>query len=146
MRAVWEFFSKIGGKTKAKCNICHLELAYQQGSTTSLKRHVVRRHVEQWNSKVSKLDVCSNASNNAKAKEGNQQTLRGFIATKSALDPRSTKLLNLTRWIVKMIAVDLQPISILEDHGFRGFAKEATFFAPNNSETITLARISRITF
>ena len=50
---------------------------------------------------------------------------RKFLACKAKLDPTSPKAQALTNKIAKIIFMDMQPFSFVEDRGFKGVMAEA---------------------
>ena len=41
---VWDYFTKVDNGSNAQCNECELKLAIADGSTSSLRRHLQKRH------------------------------------------------------------------------------------------------------
>lgn len=118
---VWQYYHKIGGnEDQVQCSQCELKLVYKQGSTSSMKRHMQRRH---------DITVEPNAKWSKKKTETQDQQaqpkLGAFLASKSHLNNDSPKARKLNLKIAKMIYLDFQPYSVVEDEGFRETMKEA---------------------
>ncbi|XP_056132772.1 E3 SUMO-protein ligase ZBED1-like [Lampris incognitus] len=93
---MWEFFEKNGEGNKVKCSICQTELAYN-GSTWSMVNHIRLKHPSE------KLRTT-----------GQQQTMLAFAR---CCDKAWGE--KITNFIVEMVALDMQPLSIVEDVGFK---------------------------
>lgn len=100
---VWKHFEKVNAE-KAVCIICRCELKTKFGSTSGLLRHLKSKHPV--------IDV--------NTKKENEPT-----TNVSYLDSDSEKSKALTNAIARMMALDLQPYSIVEDVGFRSVLKVA---------------------
>jgi len=105
MSNVWKNFTKEINSNSATCDICSKTYVLKDGSTSSLRRHLMKDH------NIS-LDTVSNSS--CKRKSADQPTLVEFISKKHKLDAS-----NITEHVAKLFIKDLQPLSIVEDEGFR---------------------------
>ena len=133
---VWNFFTKSKDNNIATCNICESRLAYKDGSTSSLKRHCERKHedsVKRFKDQQGKSDksvknvgnLNKDIQHNTSTQGPSQPSLHFFYKSSSKLDNSSTTAKKITTKIVKMMTVDLQPLSIVTDEGFRDTLKAA---------------------
>ncbi|KAK4328281.1 hypothetical protein Pmani_001306 [Petrolisthes manimaculis] len=100
---VWLYFDHIDqNPSKVKCQACG-ETVQHSGNTSNMLKHLKKKH------------PVESAEIEAKRKED---------ATASTSAYESPKAKSLTSKLLKMIAVDLQPLSIVDDQGFREFARE----------------------
>ena len=94
-------------------------------STSNLAKHLLTKHRDEYlkavpsDTEMSKSEnaVCSSdvASGSVTAK---QPTLIGFMEKKKIFDINDKRALAITELIGRMIVIDLQPFSIVEDQGF----------------------------
>ncbi|XP_059095066.1 zinc finger BED domain-containing protein 4-like [Tigriopus californicus] len=89
----------------ARCRMCQIDLKMSNHGTTSLWRHAKSKHSEE-------LTMLSYEC----ASELTQHKERPYLA-------KSEKKLHLDRLLAKMIAKDIQPISMVEDVGFLNFCQ-----------------------
>ena len=111
---VWQYMNKTSKPDKVKCVICECELSYKGGSTSTLLKHCLRKHPDTKDVLLSKREAPSN-----------QPTLASFTASKAMLSSSSPRSAALTECIMDMICIDLQPLSITEDYGFKKFINKA---------------------
>ena len=116
--------------TKIKCKLCELEVDHKGGSTSAASRHLKRRHeieIGTSSNKKTKNDDdhdCDNhpdgdcSGNNCGA--SSQPKLKTFLLAKKQFDSKSFKAKQLTYHVTKSIFLDLRPLSIVDDEGFRG--------------------------
>ena len=105
-------------KDKIKCGLCDCTIGYKGSSTSSAKKHLKRKH---------EIDVGILASSKKKSADDNgnvakssaQPKLQAFMSANRKLDVSSLKYKTITYNIAKCIFVDLRPLSIVEDEGFR---------------------------
>ena len=135
---VWKYFSKATEKVgHVKCSICHSFLQYKDSSTSSMRKHLAGRHDININSKNNKTESSNTSSSSKKRKLTDdddsgglevghtsvgkpiQLGLRQAFAAGKPLDSKSPKAKLLTSKVAKMVYLDLQPISVVEDEGFR---------------------------
>ena len=122
---VWQFFVKSEAEPgKVKCSLCHVLLSHSQSNTTTMIKHMKRYHDEQFQtSKQQKKG--KRAAEDLNNPNDKQPKLGFFLACKAKLDPSSPKAQALTNKIARMIFMDMQPFSFVEDSGFRGVMAEA---------------------
>ncbi|XP_076660942.1 zinc finger BED domain-containing protein 4-like, partial [Halictus rubicundus] len=101
---VWQHFLKIG-RGEAQCNICDKKFKLKYGNTSSLLRHLKAVH-----GSVIHLPTTTQIETES-VKDKN-------IAY---FDKNSSRSKQLTEGIAQIIALDLQPYSIVDDIGFRSF-------------------------
>lgn len=113
MSAVWEYFSvENSDSVKAICKICKLEVSRggtnkAHFNTTNLIRHLQKSHTVEY------------GTYKKRTKPQQQQTLAEVFQKKDKLPRNGEKSRNITRKIVEYIALDDQPISVVENVGFR---------------------------
>ena len=112
--AVWQYFKKISTK-EAQCQTCHVVLQCKDGQTTSLIRHMSSRH----NIIVPKTNKRNAAAGGDCTEQQQQPKLKQFIANNSQLNTTSKRYQDITKKNVKMLVIDLQPLSVVTDKGFR---------------------------
>lgn len=114
---VWTVFSKAG--KKVKCRECQLELVHdsKNGSTSNMKKHLERRHLELYK-KLFKY-------NQSESESSNQPKVIDLLKSRQPLKADSPKARRLTHGLLKMICLDLQPLSFTEDIGFRYLMSQA---------------------
>ena len=100
---VWQYFKKMGGN-KAECIYCKQQISFS-GGTTNLASHVKRRHREPL----------------AASGPTNESTDIDLINSEMA-ETAGVKSLN--KSLMKMIVKDLQPLSIVENVGFKDFVRD----------------------
>lgn len=113
MSAVWKYFTVDNqDDAKASCIIC--KGAISRGgkqkaafNTTNLIRHIRNKHPTEYAEFVKAQPTTS------------QPTLLETLKKKEKMPHDCDKALNTTRKIAKMIAMDNQPFSLVEDRGFR---------------------------
>ncbi|XP_072382579.1 E3 SUMO-protein ligase ZBED1-like isoform X3 [Diabrotica undecimpunctata] len=139
---VWDFFKK-NNKTKAECSICKKILKYY-GSTTNLKKHLTKIHPFQLKEAVEgpddqtlplQLDFinqrsCSRATEDVphnvadQPKPQTQPPAKGIKELRLFGGPCTTELSDDVKFkidnsVLKMIVLDYQPFSFVENRGFR---------------------------
>ena len=117
---VWQYFSRKGNE-QVKCGVCEELLSYKGSSTSSMKRHLERKHtitVDSSSNKKLKLD-------DEKLEAIQQPKINTYIASLQKFDKNSPKAKKLEYKIAKTMFLDLQPLSIVEDTGFQELMSEA---------------------
>lgn len=112
---VWNHFTTIDLET-AKCKTCRTVIKTKFSSTSSLRRHL-QTHPEIF----ATLDSVKKATDGLNTKH----TITKAFERQTPLDSKSPKAHELTKAIAVMIAVDLQPYSVVEDPGFKAVLKIA---------------------
>ncbi|CAL9685112.1 unnamed protein product [Knipowitschia caucasica] len=111
MSAIWDYFSLVNSDSQTTtCNIC--KVAVSRGgnkkahfNTTNLIRHLERNHAAEYDLYKSKT-----------AKQ--QQTLAEAFRRHELLPQNSDRSRKITQRVVEYIALDDQPISVVENVGF----------------------------
>lgn len=116
---VWQFFKASADNSQAKCNFCPSVLQHK-GSTTPLWNHYKAKHAH-----LSTESATDMQSENEE-EPGCSQTDSGATSRKRKRPAKGTgravsdsRAEDITRGICKMIVSDMQPISIVDDSGFR---------------------------
>ena len=127
---VWHYFHiKCEDNSKAVCNLCHAEISRggstaKTYSTTSLRNHLKAIHrniyldLEESESKRVVSSIPSPTSQK-------QQTLSSFLEKKQPYPDDHPQAQRLSQAIGRMICLDIQPYSVVEDSGFRGLLNVA---------------------
>lgn len=125
---IWNFFKICDDETKAMCEVCNAIISRGGNSaksftTTALNNHLSYKHPEEF--KLVKAQKAAAVSASASSTSGIQQTgrteqtLSEFINKKKKWSIDSPEAQKVHRAIGKMIAVDIQPYSIVHDSGFK---------------------------
>ena len=133
---IWNHFNFIDN-TNAECRVCKKKMSYRAGSTNNLHRHLRTVHQSvQWEDKTLSLecDINEGASVSTATvaaavstascsipphpcKHTTQSSMRQFLQ-KSVFTARQNSI---DEELAKMIALDFQPFSVVDDKGFRKF-------------------------
>lgn len=149
---IWLHFDEAGSQ-KAKCKLCSIILSGQGGSTSNYRRHLQTKHptallvqVRQEESTKStsasgtastvavSSDTASTSSASTSGTSTSVQRTRQSQITSFVRTPigpvRQSKV---DEELVKMIALDLQPFSVVDDTGFRRLLKalDPSYVLPN---------------
>ena len=115
---VWDFFTKCEDKIKCVCNICKQVLSCQAGNTKTPMNHFKNKHPQ-----THKLVIEKQSTQKAEKTKSmeSQPKITAFTPTGSntAYDKNSGRHFALNRAVTKMLSVDLRPISMVDDEGFR---------------------------
>ncbi|CAH0715459.1 unnamed protein product, partial [Brenthis ino] len=136
---LWSFFTQTKDD-KAKCDLCNSLYSIKGGSTTNLKKHLLKKHRSTYetiipcsvsDAAVLKASIPSTSSNT----ETTNPVIKS-ISLRNETNSKQTKLSTFIRrpvgvvrekkindLIFKMIVKDLQPFSIVEDMGFKDLLK-----------------------
>lgn len=115
---VWENFMKSTDKKSVICNICTKTLKYF-GNTSNLRDHLKRKHDEV---AVETLRPSTGDSNASTSEPKVRKTIQLSLASAEKLPESKINKINIA--LVKMVAGDFQPLSIVEDEGFLTFVRE----------------------
>ncbi|XP_073470722.1 zinc finger BED domain-containing protein 4-like [Aquarana catesbeiana] len=153
---IWINFEEAGPQ-KAKCKICKKIFSGQGGSTSNFRRHLQSKHPTALLMQVRQEGPAESASASGEctsrpstsgdtvitpASESSTTSGIGTFVQQSRQNPitryvrapigpiRQSKL---DEQLVKMIALDLQPFSVVDDKGFRSFVKalDPSYVLPN---------------
>lgn len=111
--AVWDYFSR-KSSLAAECKACGQVLQTPSSTTTPLHNHL-KQHPALFSELKSR--------GSERDRPACQPTLSDVVKRKQPLPPQKTAAL--TRKIAEMIALDMQPYSIVEDKGFKAVIQEA---------------------
>jgi hypothetical protein len=127
---VWKFFTiNVANPGKANCSLRKQQqsrggLSKKEYGTGNLRKHLVAKHSTELleaekEAEKGRLEKQStdNLRKPTKA-ENKQQTLRELIDRNKAFQASHPRAQELTRALAEMIAIDLQPFSIVMDEGF----------------------------
>ena len=110
-------FEKKGAGVVA-CIKCDTVLKIKSGSTSSMKNHATSQHAKFWNEILDEEE----------SKKAKQPTIDNFVKSESKKVERypvnSIKRKTLNRKLVKFIAKDMRPVSIVRNSGFQEFVRE----------------------
>lgn len=117
---VWKYFqlSKVD-TTNAYCNICNGTATYKLGSTGGLSKHLERKHKIFIHDESTTTSTTSSSSSSPGSKTLVQPTLEVVNEKRAPYKLDDHKALKISIRIGMMICKDLQPISIVEDRGFK---------------------------
>lgn len=120
MSAVWEFFTVKKDDIKtAICKTCQCEVkrggsTTKNFNTTNLVSHLKFRHPETYKDYQKKV-----TAKQTEVPTGNARAVQQTIESSRKFDKDSAKAKGITKKVMEMIALDDQPISMIEDQGFR---------------------------
>jgi hypothetical protein len=139
---VWSFFAVLeGDKSKVKCLARECQVVLSRGttvknfSTTPLSNHLVLKHPIEWASakaERARLEAAAEGAADSESESGTPGARKDKARTQARLDepgmmvrqkwsinhPNSIKL---HKKLVRMLAVDNQPFSMVDDQGFIDF-------------------------
>ncbi|XP_065109329.1 zinc finger BED domain-containing protein 4-like [Paramisgurnus dabryanus] len=118
MSAVWSYFTVKDEKNKAECNQCKVSVLRggcgRNLNTTNLIKHLQKHHVKQYE----EFKQTTSAKKKSVPQQ-QQQTLREAIEKREKLAPESNKAKLITEKVTEFIVLDDQPLSVVENVGFR---------------------------
>ena len=106
----WKFFEQAQGATFALCKLCRKKISTTGGGTSNMNNHLKGQHAEEF--QRAKNDA--NAANRQDRQGGD-----GGSGGEGAINADHYQ-------IVKFIAKDMQPFSVVEDEGFQELIKYVT--------------------
>lgn len=118
-RLIYNYFTKIS-KDQSKCNFCNKNLKTPNSTTTTMTRHLKTQHLTLYTNYQKESQI--NVKNNQKRKREDtlqQQNIIKSMSKSEKLPADSKKARLITEKNVEMIALDYQPITIVEDKGFK---------------------------
>lgn len=130
---VWNYFT-IKDDNTAKCNICKKSYSFKSNSTSNLKKHLNTLHycvvsketaakelvTSESMPETSKLSLPNSRPQANVAKCSKQSALPSFFMKPCS----SERIKRLNKKALMLVAKDLQPLSIVNDEGFREFVNE----------------------
>ena len=135
---IWTHFNFLDN-TKAECRVCKKKISYRSGSTNNLHRHMrtVRPSV-QWEEKAQPIEPAINEG--ASVSTATVAAAAAAVSTASCITPPQppkpptpitynflqksvtpARQNTIDEELAKVIALDFQPFSVVDDKGFRRF-------------------------
>lgn len=114
--SAWQFFEKEGGKVK--CTLCQKTFTYTSNTTNMLK-HIDRMHAAA--SKAAKESQPQPPE--PKMPKLTQASIGDTMFNGVPYTKDSMRKKTIDKLVVEMIALDIQPLSVVEDSGFRRLLK-----------------------
>ncbi|KAK4322167.1 hypothetical protein Pmani_007078 [Petrolisthes manimaculis] len=127
---VWDFMEKVS-PTLVKCIVCNSHLSYNKCTSTMMK-HLKTKHPIEFNGSYqttppqptgTTISVTDNGHGQqgevAAPEVGIQPTLKDVFSKREVYKDGGHKKQQLDSLVVKMIVKDMQPLSVVEDEGFR---------------------------
>ncbi|KAK3875934.1 hypothetical protein Pcinc_019232 [Petrolisthes cinctipes] len=151
---VWDFMEKVS-PTLVKCLVCNSHLSYNKCTSTMMKhlktKHPIEFHGSHQNTPPQPTGTTINITDNGhgqQAEQGQveapevgvqpfiQPMLRDVISKREVYKEGGHKKKQLDDLVVKMIMKDLQPLSVVEDEGFRELvaALDSRYTLPSHRE------------
>ena len=128
----WKFFSLQNDKKTVICKYCNNSMTYSNGSTSNMVRHVKLKHPFEYESvnikskpaataTSSQMDMKETSStlDHQEAQPHKQPKLMDFVEKTQMYKPDSSKKKAIDNDILNMVVKDMQPLSIVENVGFR---------------------------
>ena len=108
---LWAYFTETPGKNEASCSMCN-ESIKTSGNTTNMSKHLKLKHAAEY-------DVALKGGDELSAKK---PPLRKQSSLDSSFTLQRTRSMDTA--LVRGVALDLQPLSVVENKGFRDFVHE----------------------
>ncbi|CAI5678562.1 zinc finger BED domain-containing protein 4-like [Oreochromis niloticus] len=132
MSAVWTYFKLKDEKSKtAECNLCDASVSRGGSSlgnfnTTNMIKHLQKHHAKEY----AEFSLASKAKQKSVPY---QQTLLENIQRREKFPPESNRAKLITEKIVEFVVLDDQPLSVVENDGFRRLIEhlEPRYMLPN---------------
>lgn len=119
--AVWTYF-EVDEET-TMCNLCK-EAVKTSGNTSNLMKHLKSKHFEEFKLVQAEQEETKRLrSEQTPAKKPKQVTLVASLERLQLYKRESSHCKKIDEALVRMLAVDLQPPSIVEDRGFLNFIR-----------------------
>lgn len=129
---IWAFYDEIlEDKAKVKCTLCNSLISRsgvgRKASTTAMLNHVKIKHTEEFKDleketlrelSQNREPVASTSSSQSNAMKIQQTLFESFTST-TKWDTTDSRAKEIHKVVAEMIAVDNQPISMLENNGFQ---------------------------
>ena len=154
--AIWDYFTvSTTDQAKAECNACHMKVSRggktpRDFSPTNLKNHLQRLHGDLYTEFCVKLKKEKDAREKRQSEEAStsssakrvhkQQTLPDAVSQSQKWQSNDQRQLDINKLLGEMIALDLQPFSIVEDVGFQ---RLVTKLAPRGYTIPSRTHLSR---
>lgn len=131
---VWRYFyfhKTIKDKTVCVHNGCHSMLAYKTGNTSNMTKHLKIKHDIAIESSKYEKEMSKKRGIQVRQDES-QESVLDFWSKHKKLDSKSPRARDISEKIMMMVAKDMQPLSIVEDRGFKDLVQtlEPRFVMP----------------
>ena len=111
---VWNYFSRSEDTSdEAKCSVCGDSIKTSK-NTSNMIKHLKSKHLSEYQVVIAEKNADKQAEPASK-----QPTLRATLKRSVTYDSESFRKRKIDDALIKMIALDLQPASVVEDTGFR---------------------------
>ena len=121
--AVWTYFDKERGETEPVCTICG-ESVKTSGNTSNLLKHLTCKHEKKFKLVNEEQEAVKRMrEEQTPLKQPRQVTLKVSMERAQGYGRESLRRKKIDEALVRMLAIDLQPASIVEDRGFRTFCE-----------------------
>ena len=107
----WLYFEKIEESPNVRCKLCKVVLSRKDANTSSMNKHLKRKH---------EIDVMAQK---AQERSPSQPTLTAVLEAKKPFDRDHPTQKNITQAVAKFIAVDMQPLDVVNDWGFKNLIR-----------------------
>lgn len=101
----WLYFTKIPQKSDVKCKECNEIVNRKDSNTSSMIKHLKRRHG---------IEVASSEP----VVDQKQPMIVDCLAKKKRLDRDAPRAKEITAAVARFISVDMQPLDVVNDTGF----------------------------
>lgn len=132
MSKVWTVFNKSEDEKAVVCSLCEMQLTFtKDGSTSNMKKHIEKKHPE----KYKELFLCATTGSGSNTSQPRQPSIKDCFQKMTTLKRDSPRYQSVTQGILMMICQDLQPLSFVEDEGFRALMSklEPRYVIPSRS-------------
>ena len=118
--AVWTYFED-GEGVDATCSLCN-EKVKTSGNTSNAMKHLKNKHHKEFELVQAEQDETKRLrAEQTPSKQSKQATLETTLERSQVYTRESTRCKKIDDGLIRMLAVDLQPASIVEDRGFLTF-------------------------
>lgn len=117
--SIWQFFEEIDGDRKAKCVECNSTLSRGGVGKTASNSSMIN-HLKQHEKLYRDYRETEGERKKSKAKQdASQPSISESFSQSLRWDDNSAKAKEITKLIAEMIVLDVQPVSMVENEGFR---------------------------
>ena len=110
--SAWDHFVKTDDKFNVQCKVCEVQVNRKDSNTSSMLKHLKRKH---------SIDL---SAQKKKAKSNEQQlTLKSAFEATKPFSEDHIRQKKITHTLANFIAVDMQPLDVVNDSGFRELIK-----------------------
>ena len=112
----WDYFDKAADNLTCKCKECGITITCGDGSPTNANHHLQRKHPNIYE----EMEKKKNAIKPSVPPKNKAQTKLSAFVKHDYYNKNSDRQLLLEEKTANMIALDLQPFSVVNQPGFRG--------------------------